>query len=1015
MVAILICMYCITIKGNTNEIYQQQIDSLRHLASERWALGNCKNALAIKKEILRILRDAKGETSVEYIDELRTYSWDLYSLGILHEAIKYGMRTLDLQRQTIGDAHPEYATTLSNVAVYNADLGNLEKAIRLESKAIDIRNNTLDKNHPDIASSLHNLGTYYYELGDYKKSLRFAQLDWAIQQSINIIDSDYASSAWTLGYIHYILGDYEESIKYANIANSAYESIDDCLNIDIANSLYLLSLSYQGLGEYSQSIDLAMRSLKIMEENGFQEYVLEYSKCLDMISQLYLNLGSNDLAIAYGRRALEVLKDRDKSIQYYTTLHNLAICYRASKQYTAAIELEKESRKFRRKRTIDNSISAANFALCYVGLRQFNKAVKMGRKALGGLRVNNESRYHSHIKDIVALVYSYANKDKEALKLREEVLKSMMLQYGEYHPFYTNALERQCLLYYKMGEFDTFYEMWEDLYQLRMENVKKYFTSLDSNNRTKYWSSIRHYYKSIIPYYSFIDKSNRMIGIAYDAALLSKGVLLHTDAEYSKVLSQCGDENVVALYNKLREIRSRLYKIYERSLLNDKAYADSLEFVAMDIENQLINKTTAYEDVLNSLSINWRQVQNKLQKDEIAIEFLSFPMGNDSVMYSALILKRDYVAPRMIPLFESKQLEVIDSENYYKDATLSTLLWKPIDEELKDVTKIFFALDGELNNIAVESLPHYEKDGYMFDSWNLYRLSSTRELVRLKSQPNETQVVLYGGIRYDMNTQYMEVVHDTISTTRNKSRVNLDSIGIRGRSYGPLIGSLVEVESIKDLCLENSIQAVLYEDSMASEFSLKQLDGKGISIIHISTHGFYWPESELTNNPLDVSIIGRDNMIRYLEHKPMTRTGLLFAGANQSLSETNIPEGREDGVLTAMEVSTLDFYGLDLLVLSACQTGVGEIKGDGVYGLQRGFKMAGAQTMVMSLWDVDDDATQLLMTEFYRRYLSGEPKYESFIRAQEYVRNFSGKIRGKDKDLSDPYYWAGFVMIDACN
>jgi CHAT domain-containing protein len=137
----------------------------------------------------------------------------------------------------------------------------------------------------------------------------------------------------------------------------------------------------------------------------------------------------------------------------------------------------------------------------------------------------------------------------------------------------------------------------------------------------------------------------------------------------------------------------------------------------------------------------------------------------------------------------------------------------------------------------------------------------------------------------------------------------------------------------------------------------------------------------------------------------MTRSGLLFAGANHILSGQPVPDGCDDGILTAKEISTLDLRGLDLLVLSACQTGLGEIKGDGVYGLQRGFKMAGAQTIVMSLWKVDDEATRILMTEFYKNYLSGKTKRESLLLAQQTLR----------KTHPEPEYWASFILLDALN
>ena len=132
-----------------------------------------------------------------------------------------------------------------------------------------------------------------------------------------------------------------------------------------------------------------------------------------------------------------------------------------------------------------------------------------------------------------------------------------------------------------------------------------------------------------------------------------------------------------------------------------------------------------------------------------------------------------------------------------------------------------------------------------------------------------------------------------------------------------------------------------------------------------------------------------------------------MAGANHILEGDSIPDDVEDGILTAKEIADLDLRGLDLVVLSACQTGLGDIsQGEGVFGLQRGFKKAGANTILMSLWEVDDTATQILMTQFYKNYLSGQSKRESLLSAQKYLREYDN---GK---YNNPKYWAAFIMLD---
>ena len=148
---------------------------------------------------------------------------------------------------------------------------------------------------------------------------------------------------------------------------------------------------------------------------------------------------------------------------------------------------------------------------------------------------------------------------------------------------------------------------------------------------------------------------------------------------------------------------------------------------------------------------------------------------------------------------------------------------------------------------------------------------------------------------------------------------------------------------------------------------------------------------------------------RSIEDKSMTRSGLLFSGCNHAIHHEHIPDGEEDGILTAQEISMLDLRGLDLVVLSACQTGLGDIvSGEGVFGLQRGFKKAGAKTIIMSLWNVNDESTMKMMTSFYHHYLEGLPKEEAFYKAQEELR----KDCPSQQERPD---WAAFILLDGMN
>ena len=237
-----------------------------------------------------------------------------------------------------------------------------------------------------------------------------------------------------------------------------------------------------------------------------------------------------------------------------------------------------------------------------------------------------------------------------------------------------------------------------------------------------------------------------------------------------------------------------------------------------------------------------------------------------------------------------------------------------------------------------------------------------------------------------------------------KERANLRSMKLRG-SKEPLPHTQVEVDTIGDYLEKANWTCLLDTASLGTEESFKALSGKGISNLHIATHGFYYTLDEATTQNYDFLLL--NNHLASSEDKSLTRSGLIMAGANRILEGDSIPDDVEDGILTAKEIADLDLRGLDLVVLSACQTGLGDIsQGEGVFGLQRGFKKAGVNTILMSLWEVDDTATQILMTQFYKNYLSGQSKRESLLSAQKYLREYDN---GK---FNDPKYWAAFIMLD---
>jgi CHAT domain-containing protein len=223
-----------------------------------------------------------------------------------------------------------------------------------------------------------------------------------------------------------------------------------------------------------------------------------------------------------------------------------------------------------------------------------------------------------------------------------------------------------------------------------------------------------------------------------------------------------------------------------------------------------------------------------------------------------------------------------------------------------------------------------------------------------------------------------------------------------GVKYLP--GTLKEVQDISKR-FDSSPRVIT--DINGTEESFKSLVGTPIDIIHLATHGFFWSEEDAQKRKYVTFLNTADINMQSEEDKALTRSGLLFSGANIGLRGETLPDDVEDGVLTALELSNLNLGHVDMVVMSACESGLGETSEEGVFGLQRGFKLAGANTLLMSLWKVDDTATRLLMSEFYRNYLSGKSKQESLRLAQQWLREIP--------KYSSPEYWAAFILLDALN
>lgn len=497
----------------------------------------------------------------------------------------------------------------------------------------------------------------------------------------------------------------------------------------------------------------------------------------------------------------------------------------------------------------------------------------------------------------------------------------------------------------------------------------------------------------ILKNFAVLSNKDSLIIKAFDCTLLLKQGFLAAETTMNQQILSSGNEKLVKKYQTLQSLRQTI----QNNKANGQPTAE-LDEQALVLHTQLVEDSKFYGDFTKSLNLTWKDIQEILKPDEIAIEFISYASLEDNNKHiAALILRSGWDVPKVVKLFSEKDIP----GNIYDNSDFSKLCWGPISKYLDNVKNIYFAPDGALYNIGIESLLNPNGKGYMADKYNLYRISSTRELV-MRPERNRTEkqkAIIYGGIDY----KHQDIVTASSTEQSEQTTENIEIIrdirgAVSGISYLP--GTKSEAESIATILNSDKKydEARLFTGANGTEQSFRAFSGEGINVAHIATHGFYRKDDKEQNQSILTLTPPEDNTL--------TRAGLLFAGAENTIFTDSTYSEENDGILTALEISTLDLSTLDIITLGACQTAIGEITSDGVFGLQRGFKKAGVNTILMSLWSVDDNATTLFMTEFYKNWINGKSKHDALESAKKVVRSH------KEKGWDNPKYWAPFILLD---
>jgi CHAT domain-containing protein len=469
----------------------------------------------------------------------------------------------------------------------------------------------------------------------------------------------------------------------------------------------------------------------------------------------------------------------------------------------------------------------------------------------------------------------------------------------------------------------------------------------------------------------------------------------------------------LATYEEWQVYGNLVNKEYEKPINKRNASLKEWEDKKERAEMELSRLSSAFRDNQSITQLRWKEVKQNLSATEAAVEFLSYEIGPDSSKtkhYAALVVRHNTDLPVLVKLSSEQQLKELLSpppgnplqqvNHIYgsmkaPNIALYQAIWQPLEQALQGAKTVYYAPSGLLHKVSFAALSP-ATGTYLGERYELRQVGSTGVVTRRKENTiNATdRFLLAGGIQY-----------------------NSDTTSIKFWSYLP--GTLEESKGIGNTLSSKKHPVKMLLGKEASEASFKQEAPKA-EVLHIATHGYFFPDLEqekeaLKKNPknkgevlafrgdtegwIGNSLYANWNFVQ--NSNPMRRSGLALAYANDVWTR-GLGIESEDGVLTAQELSNTDLRKAKLVVLSACETALGDIKGsEGVFGLQRGLKQAGAGSLIMSLWRVPDKETSEFMQVFYSNLLSMKDIRKAFVFAQKTMQK-----------KYDPYYWAAFVLVE---
>jgi len=1003
--------------------------ALANLAGLYRSEGKYDEAEPLYKRAFDLTEKLYGNDRPEILPSLANLMMFYYARGKQAEAETLIKRALPILEKALGQEHKYialFAVIFGNVKDFSTYKYNENEPFYRQSLALTEKLNSfletveksLELDNPDFASNFYQMGLLYRAQGRYDEAERLCKRALAItERQLGPEHPEVAAALINLMGVYRDQGKYDEVEPLFKRAIAIYEKALGDEHPDVAESLIDLADLYHLQGRYAEAEPLFRRALKIYEKVlGLEHPMVAY--CLNSLASLNQAQGKFDEAESLFKRAIAITEKASGSeYRNVNLLNNLAVLYLVERRFGEAEPLLKRSLAILEKtfgpENPKTATTLRNLATLYVNQGRigeaeplFKRALAIWEKAFGlehpdvALSLNN-----------MAMLYFAQGKYAEVEALLKRATTIMEKTLGLEHSNYALGLNNLSVLSLAKGDIAAAIEYLSRSTNARERDFNRNQAGQSESNKLRYLSlSAGELHQAISLHTQSAPDNLQARRLALTVLLRRKSISLDVMANSFGNLRRHMDSQARVLLDNFTEASARLATLIltgpgKLSVSQYRGEVDRLEKLVDDLQGEISARSEQFRSQFQSVTI--QSVQSALPPGTVLIEFgYYYPFDSNAnrvggPRYVAYVLKNQG-EPEWVDLGNAETLDAaVDAlrralRNPARDdvkqlaRVVDERLMQPVRKLLGQTQRLFISPDGVLNLMPFEALVD-EQSQYLVERFAITYLTSGRDLLRLPTHAENQQTpVIIANPDFDddgslSGKQTAQAFEKLVDSQRNAA--------LAGAYFKPLPATAQEAKAIEAILSG----AKVLTRSQATEFAVKQVQSP--NILHIATHGFFLADqkSEISDIRDLVQLSATPSPPIKTSENPLYRSGLALAGANKRKS------GNEDGILTALEALGLDLWGTKLVVLSACNTGVGEVKNsEGVYGLRRALTLAGAETQLISLWAVSDAATRDLMVDYYKGLKIGQGRNEALRQVQLKMLHSTDRFH--------PFYWASFIQ-----